>query len=258
MKRFFKPLVVGVVILSILSAGALYLIGGNEAIASNVSVLSNVVSVLSAVLLFGISLLAYQKFNASQQTTDKKAEKVFELIQCLQEIRLTAVYNVSPSRSNSVFDIRPVSDKKTKKSVNEAIFKDKSKEKSPHYFDRSVLNIYQELVTLSEDIFMPKNISKKIQNNFDIEGMFSIETKPYADVNNNELVIYAQKTRNSNLALYTNLLEDPSVAPEKVISSFNNAPVSADKLIKDIRSINKLAFKWIKENSPYVINDLNI
>lgn len=258
MKRFFKPLIVGIVIISILSGSALYLISKNEALASYVGTLSNVVSILSAILLFGVSLLAYQKFNASQQTTDKKAEKVFELIQCLQEIRLTAIYTVSPGRSNSVFDIRPVSDKKVEKPINKMIFRDKSKENNPHYFDESVTNVYQDLVTLSEDIFMPKNIAEKIRSSFDIEGMFSINTKPYKDVNNYELVIYARRTRNSNLSLYSNLIEDPVVTPQKVITDFNSKPVDANKLIKDIRSINKLAHKWIKENSPYVISDLNV
>lgn len=258
MKRFFKPLAIGVAVLSALSAASFCFIAGNEEMVSGVGVLSNIVSIISAALLFGISLLAYQKFNASQQTTDKKAEKVFELIRCLQEIRLSATYNTSKASSNLVFNIHPVSIKKLNESINKRVFNDKSKEDSPHYFDESVLSVYQDLISLSEDIFMPKIISKMIQDSFDIEGIFSIETIPYADVNNSELVVYANRIRNSKLSLYVNVLEDTGDTPEKVLRNFNDRPVSADKFIEDIQSINKLALKWIKDNSPYVTNDLNI
>lgn len=257
MKQYLRYLILGILLLSALSVAVFVFVANDDARVSAVGTLSSIVSILSSLLLFGISLFAYQKFNSSQRTIDKKAEKVFELLRLLREIRLTAVHSISDVEHSESFNIRPLNIKKPKEPLAKSIFNDKSKEDNPQYFDESMLGVYKDLISLSEDIFMPKSISKKIQDGFDIEGIFSISTTPYEDVKNYELVIYADRVRESKLSLYTSVLNGRPT-PKKVLSSFNSKPVNVDKFIGDIRSVNKLARKWIKENSPYTIDDLNI
>ena len=219
---------------------------------------SSVAGTATAILLFGITWSLHQHFSASQQTIDKKANKVLDLVALLQNIQLEIRYDEKQGYGYT-YGLRPAVDKLTK-SVNEYTIKDKNSVTNKHYFDESVIQIYQELSRLAENIFMPKNISKLILDELDMKSMFALDGVNRKNVKYYDLVIYAKKVPRSNFSHFEEILEekDSSKPSDKVVSSYNDSPVSADQLIGSLYSIHECAMAWLEKNSPYVIDDLNI
>lgn len=216
--------------------------------------MASIASLLTSLLLFGAAWTLHQKYSGSQQVIDRKTEKVLDLIRLLQSVSLTVqYYKEKPENSNEVFNIKPIKDK----GINEAILGYKNIN-NKHYFHESVMELYQDIITQSTDIFIPTAIVDIVREKLDVESMFSIELQEYKNVQKNDFIVFVRKISNSKIAMYSDMIENPHEKPQKVVSKYNGIDVSIDTLMQNIRDIQKEATKWLKKNSPYVLDDLNI
>lgn len=255
--RYWKTIIVAIIIVFITAVLAWFIDNKFEDNSLSLQTLTSVASLLTSILLFSAVWTLHQRYNASQQTIDKKSEKVLGLVQLLQSVSLTIRYfQEKPELGNEIFNIRPTRDKQ-KKTINDSIFGNKDI-KNRHYFHQDVMELYGEIVAQSTDIFMPASIAKIIRDRFDIKDMFAMETEELKNIKNNDLIIYASRIPDSKMALYVNMIDNPQETAKKVVARYNNVFVSADNIITSLCDIHREATKWLKKNSPYVLDDLNI
>lgn len=255
--RYWQAILVAFIMAAVIVALAWFIDNEYEDDFMSLQTVASVASLLTSLLLFGAAWTLHQKYSGSQQVIDKKTEKVLDLIRLLQSVSLTVqYYKEKPENSNEVFNIKPITDKQDK-GINEAILGDKNI-KNKHYFHESVMELYQDIITQSTDIFTPTTIADIVREKLDIENMFSIEPQEYKNVQKNDFVVFVRKISNSKTAMYSDMLENPHEKPQKVVSKYNGVDVSVDTLMQNIRDIHKEATKWLKKNSPYVLDDLSI
>ncbi|MFZ3009930.1 MAG: hypothetical protein WA030_02845 [Candidatus Microsaccharimonas sp.] len=257
-KRYNKALLVSLLVSIVIFGVSLLVDNVIELSWLSLQTVSSVSGVATAILLFGITWTLHQHFSASQQTMDKKGERVLQLVELLQNVQLEIRYDEKQGHGYT-YGLRPVAEK-LEKSVNDYTIKRKTKVVNKHYFDESVIELYQELSVLAENIFMPKSISKVILDELDMKSLFALDGIDRKEVQYYDLVVYAQKVPRSNFSHFEEIVEKrhSRKLSDKVVSSYNDAPVSIDALILSIRLINEAAMSWLKKNSPYSINDLNI
>lgn len=257
-RRYVKALLVSLCVAIVIFALSFLIDNVIELSWISLQTVSSVASVATAILLFGVTWSVYQHFSASQQIMDKKAECVLELVGLLQNVQLEICYEEKPGYGYT-YGLRPVAEK-LKKSVNDYAIKGKAKIVNRHYFDESVIVLYQELSGLAENIFMPKNISKVILNELDMKSLFALDGIDRKEVQYYDLVVYAQKVPRSNFSHFEEIIKEGGNGKrsDKLVSSYNDSPVSIDALVSSVRLIDEAAMFWLKKNSPYSINDLNI
>lgn len=107
---------------------------------------------------------------------------------------------------------------------------------------------------------MPRSISKVILDELDMKSLFALDGIDREEVQYYDLVVYAQKIPRSNFSHFEEIVKGKSSRrrSDNLVSSYNDSPVSIDALVSSIRLINEAAMLWLKKNSPYSINDLNI
>jgi hypothetical protein len=215
--------------------------------------LNSVISITTALLLFGIAWTVHQRYNASQQSIDKKADKVYGLIASLQSVSLTILHNeVGQKKEKNIFNIRPTRTKQHTR-IDEIL----SLKNNKHYFHPNILDIYEDLVAQSTDIFMPVHIANEIKDKFDITNMFSIDVENY-DIKKHDTIVCASKVPRSRISLYTDTIKNRQQVPKKVITKYNGNDVCADDLIKKLYEIHEKSVEWLKKNARYAFDDLNI
>lgn len=126
-----------------------------------------------------------------------------------------------------------------------------------HYFHPNILDIYEDLVAQSTDIFMPVTVADEIKEKFDIKDISSVGTEKYNPANHN-MIVCASRVHNSRISLYTDRIKNRQQIPEKIITKYNGNDVCADDLIKNLYEIHKKSVDWLKKNVRYAFDDLNI
>jgi hypothetical protein len=217
---------------------------GLKNIADFLSLVANIVTIITGLILFSLSVIVYKRFTGSQAILDKQADACIDLIKEISGIQfISNVYDNEVLKSTLVLNVF--------KDLDDIL-------ETPHfvslksisdyqYFDSSVIGLFKRLSSNSADPFIPKKVAECILNTaskypyFYYKGSIAIKAHGFFF------------TVPSEDAIHLQIIETGDWQTKGYIKG-----LKVNLILSDLRIIYKSTYDWLEKNNKEIFNELNI
>jgi hypothetical protein len=208
---------------------------------------TNIVSIISAVLLVFITLILYNKFNGSQALVDEQTKRVVLLLKTINQTRFAMDRYNKRGHRGTFYNLRIIDYKKRRVELVDPNGKDYRK--YLNLTDRSMWDLYTYLSDLADEPYLPKSVADTIRARFNLEMSSNIAKKELPE---QYIVIFVRGD------FKRSKIDSNGEEYLPLIKAFNNKTFDFDDFMYNFESLQRKAVAWLKKNNPIIFSSLNI
>lgn len=218
---------------------------------ADLPIFTNIVSILSSILLLAIAFVLFNKYGGDQKVLDKQMVMVMGLIEYLSKLQFSMnVVNKGKSRGHIINLSLFVFETNLEFIKETPILSGIKYDMTEQFLSPDFENIFSKITSFTEVQFMPKKIVSKIELVEKHMSKIGL-TMDESDMPSDYIFV------NADHEFERNSIQDfDKILPFYGIGVMDK--VRFESVINDLRDIYSTADKWLKENNGSVYSSLNI